>query len=202
MRPGGPWAFERRLARAAGLRRQPGCAEHQSGRPRRSARVAATLPGSARVRPDGLAGRSGSRLGGSGLTAELRARYHPHPYLHDMVHALVAADLVVARAGAATLGEFPGGTAARHPGAVPICRTAPGSQRRLSGRTGERQWSFRTENSSTRLKTTVLDLLDRPERLETMAAASAALARPDAADNIADELLRMTGKWPCRSMRT
>jgi UDP-N-acetylglucosamine:LPS N-acetylglucosamine transferase len=37
----------------------------------------------------------------------------------------------------------------------------------------------------------VLGLLDRPERLQAMAEASAALARPDAADNIADELVRL-----------
>jgi UDP-N-acetylglucosamine--N-acetylmuramyl-(pentapeptide) pyrophosphoryl-undecaprenol N-acetylglucosamine transferase len=44
----------------------------------------------------------------AGLDRELAKRYHPFPFLHeDMGAAFAAADLVVCRSGASTLGELP-----------------------------------------------------------------------------------------------
>ena len=43
-----------------------------------------------------------------GLSPEVRKNYFPYPYLHEnMPHAMRAADLVVSRAGASTMGEYP-----------------------------------------------------------------------------------------------
>jgi len=121
-------------------------------------------------------------------SATLRKRYHPYPYLHEeMTQALVAADLVVARAGASVLGEFPA------VGLPSILVPYPfAGQHQVANATylAERGAALVLADSNlpSHLTSTVLDLIGQPKRLKVMAKAARALARQDAAQNIVREL--------------
>lgn len=123
-----------------------------------------------------------------------RARYHAFPYLHeDMGLALAAADVVVSRAGASALGEFPmfglGAILVPYPHAWRYQKVnadflaARGAAARLND-----------EDLKTKLPSTLRDLLQDAPRLSAMRAASRALAVPYAAERIASELLRMAAR--------
>jgi UDP-N-acetylglucosamine--N-acetylmuramyl-(pentapeptide) pyrophosphoryl-undecaprenol N-acetylglucosamine transferase len=130
----------------------------------------------------------------TGLPAELRSHYHPYPYLHDeMIQALAAADLAVARAGASTLGEFP----ARELPSILVPYPYAGQHQHanadyLAQRGAARIIEDDALNSS--LVLAVLEMLDTPGYLDRMAQAAASLARPDAAQNIARLLIEMGGR--------
>lgn len=123
------------------------------------------------------------------------ARYHPYPYLHDeMVQALKAADLAVARAGASTLGEFP---AVGLPAILVPYPHAGQHQAANAAYLADRGAALVLADSdlSTRLASTVLGLLDAPDKLAAMSRAAASLARPEAAQKIALELCQLAGDF-------
>ncbi len=125
------------------------------------------------------------------LSAEQDARYRLFGYMdQEMPHALAAADLVIARAGAATLGEFPA------VGKPSILVPYP-----FAGRHQEKNAEYLVSHGaavmvddarlSEEMVPAVTRLLRDPGRQEKMAKAARALAKPDAAKNLADLLKRI-----------
>ena len=126
------------------------------------------------------------------LLAELRARYHPYAYLHseEMAQAMASADLVIARAGAATMGEFPAmGLASvlvpyphywRYQKVNADYLVQHGAAVRLED-----------ERLAADLAPTVRRLLTDVQERRRMGKRAWALARPMAARRIADEILQL-----------
>jgi len=132
-----------------------------------------------------------AELRANDLSPQQRLRYRLYPYLHDeMIAALHAADLVVARAGASTLGEFP---ALGLPAILVPLPISGGHQRHNARYLADRGAAVIVENDAMpqELLPAILDLSHHPHKLAAMSRASAALARPDAARNIARILLEL-----------
>jgi UDP-N-acetylglucosamine--N-acetylmuramyl-(pentapeptide) pyrophosphoryl-undecaprenol N-acetylglucosamine transferase len=126
-------------------------------------------------------------------SSELRARVRVYGYLEeDLAHALAAADVVIARAGAATLGEFPalGLPAILVPGPY-----AGLHQERNADFLVERGAALKVADVALRdeLISTVRKLFGAPDQINKMSDAMRALAVPRAAENIVD-LLESLGK--------
>lgn len=118
--------------------------------------------------------------------------YHLYPYLEDLPEAMVAADLVVSRAGAATLGEL---TVAGKPSILVPGTFGGGHQRHNSDYMSSQGCALVIEDDEVeeKLGSAVLNLLREPDRLAGMADKARAIARPDAARRLAD-LLRDTAE--------
>jgi UDP-N-acetylglucosamine--N-acetylmuramyl-(pentapeptide) pyrophosphoryl-undecaprenol N-acetylglucosamine transferase len=122
------------------------------------------------------------------LPAHLRTRHHPWAYMHEeLATAMAAADLVVARAGAATLAEFP---AVGLPSVLVPYPYSGQHQAANADFMAEHGAAVRVDNADllTRLKPTVLGLLRDERTLERMAQSAQSLARADAAARLAQEL--------------
>lgn len=121
----------------------------------------------------------------------LAHRYRAYPYLHEMPTALAAADLVIARAGAATLAEFPA------VGLPSILVPYP-----YSGQHQDANAAFMVKHGAAlvlsdgdlagKLAPTVLTLMDAPDLLMAMSEAASRLACRAAAANIVKELQQLS----------
>jgi len=133
----------------------------------------------------GLAGRVGP---------EQANRYHAYPYLHaEMGAALAGANLVVSRAGASTLGEFP------NFGLPAILVPYPYAWRyqRVNAQYLEQRGAavmLPDEQLPAQLVERVLALRRAPERLEAMRRAACQMARPGAAQLVAQLLIDLANE--------
>jgi UDP-N-acetylglucosamine--N-acetylmuramyl-(pentapeptide) pyrophosphoryl-undecaprenol N-acetylglucosamine transferase len=123
------------------------------------------------------------------LSPTLAQRYHVYPYLHEeMGAALAAANLIVSRSGASTLGELPlfGSPAVLIP--YPYAwRYQKVNAQYLADRGAA--VILKDEQVAEALLPTIKELLSDPERLNKMSSEMKTLAQPDAAQRIAQILL-------------
>lgn len=128
------------------------------------------------------------------LSAKQRGDYHIFPYLHeDMGKALAAADLVLSRAGASTLGEFP---LFSLPAILVPYPHAWRYQKVNADFLVSRGAAIMLENAalSRNIVSTIHNLLEDPSTLEKMSKAMHSLATPDAAKKIANAIIDLVAE--------
>ncbi len=121
------------------------------------------------------------------LTQAQQERYTVRGYTDDVPAMMIAADLVVSRAGASTLGELPAAGAASilAPGEYEGWSQAPNAEFLQA-----RGAAIVLRNAELdRLAATVIELLDDEARLASMRDAAKSLARPNAARDLAQMLV-------------
>ena len=124
------------------------------------------------------------------LPMELAARYHALPYLHEMGAALAAADLVVSRAGASALGEFP---VFGLPAVLVPYPHAWRYQKVNADFLTQRGAAIVLDDQHLQdeLIETLRVLVQNPNKLKAMRASMFELSRPRAAEKIASKLIEL-----------
>jgi len=127
------------------------------------------------------------------LPVELAARYHTVPYLHEMGAALVASDLVISRAGASCLGEYP---LFGLPAVLVPYPYAWRYQKVNADYLTNRGAAIILENQvlENELMETLNVLMENPNKLQAMRAAMFELSHPRAAEKIAGILIELAGE--------
>ena len=124
------------------------------------------------------------------LSPNLQSRYHIFEYLHDLGLAMAAADLVVSRAGASILGEYPyfelPSILVPYPHAWRYQKV--NADWLVSRGAGQR---LDDEKLHDELLPTVQALLQNPDQLTALQDAAKKLARGDGAENIVRVLLKL-----------
>jgi UDP-N-acetylglucosamine--N-acetylmuramyl-(pentapeptide) pyrophosphoryl-undecaprenol N-acetylglucosamine transferase len=138
--------------------------------------------------PDGEKAANAQR---ASLSPDQQQRYVVRGYLDDMPAAMIAADLVVSRAGASSLGELPaaGAPSILVPGEYEGWSQAPNAEHMQAAGAAVMLRNAELE----RLGDLVLELLGDEARLQAMGMAARALARPEAARDLARVLIDVSG---------
>ena len=128
------------------------------------------------------------------LSETEKERYKMYPYLHEeMGAAFSASDLIISRAGASALGEFPlfGVPAILVPYPYAWRYQKVNADYLVSKNAAI---MVRDEDLSAQMVPIVTDLFSNPEKLAGMKASMGALAMPDAAKNILEILEKVSAK--------
>jgi len=127
------------------------------------------------------------------LPMELAARYHVLPYLHEMGAALAATDIVLSRAGASCLGEYP---LFGLPAILVPYPFAWRYQKVNADYLTNRGAAVILEDQvlSDELMNTLNVLVENPNKLQAMRAAMFELSHPRAAEKIASLLVELAGE--------
>ncbi|NWG34436.1 MAG: UDP-N-acetylglucosamine--N-acetylmuramyl-(pentapeptide) pyrophosphoryl-undecaprenol N-acetylglucosamine transferase [Chloroflexi bacterium] len=127
------------------------------------------------------------------LPVDLAARYHAIPYLHEMGAALAATDLVLSRAGASCLGEYP---LFGLPAILVPYPHAWRYQKVNADYLTSRGAAVILEDQvlEDELMNTLNVLMENPNKLRSMRAAMFELSHPRAAEKIAGMLIELAGE--------
>ncbi|MGZ9234103.1 MAG: UDP-N-acetylglucosamine--N-acetylmuramyl-(pentapeptide) pyrophosphoryl-undecaprenol N-acetylglucosamine transferase [Anaerolineales bacterium] len=127
------------------------------------------------------------------LPVEIAGRYHAFSYLHEMGAALASADLVVSRAGASCLGEYP---LFALPAVLVPYPHAWRYQKVNADYLTRRGAAIVLEDHRLNddLRVTLNVLLENPNKLKAMRAAMFELSHPRAAEKIASALIKLAGE--------